>query len=415
MNGLKVEPGGYVPRKRAVQKRLVDRFVQIAPGFDIDAVDEQIGIEGRLADEGQHLAIARVQCDQRATPIAEHFLDHRLQPDIDRHHQRVAWRCRVALQSAHRAPAGAGLDLFKAGGAVQFALVTLLDAEFADVVGAAVIGLVLGFLEILFFGTVDAADIADQVAADLAERVVAEQTSLDLDRRKAEPLRGETCHLLVTELGADRQRLETLAFVDQSLETFAVARLDLDQFSQRVDRRVEIDCLRRRDLQRERRIVVGQHDPVAIDDQTAVRNDRHHRDAVVVGTGRQFLVFINLQKDQSRSQQAETDQDERHRSKQPGAEAAEFEFDIFQFCHNGLFLSGSGVLRCGASSSQVMTGHNKASPNGAASNDQPGHMPPASMRTMNETACASMNSGKTWIICAGTPNHNRRRCMLIAK
>ena len=147
---------------------------------------------------------------------------------------------RVAAQAPHRAAAGAGLDLLEAGRAVQLGFVALLDAELADVLGAAVVGLVFRLVDLLFLGLVDAADVADQVAADLAERVVAEQPRLDVDAGEAEALGGEARHFLVGQLGADRQRLEVLALVHQALEALAVARLDLDDLGQLVDRGFEV-------------------------------------------------------------------------------------------------------------------------------------------------------------------------------
>ena len=157
-------------------------------------------------------------------------------------------------------------------------LVALLDAELADVVGAAVVGLrpLRPVLDRLLLGLVDAPDVAEHVAADLAQRIVAEQPRLDLDAGEAEALGGEARHLLVGELGADRQRVEALAFVLQPLEAAPVARRDLDQLGQLVDRRLQSRrSLRRRDLQRVGRVVVGQHDAVAVDDQAAVGHDRH--------------------------------------------------------------------------------------------------------------------------------------------
>jgi hypothetical protein len=56
-----------------------------------------------------------------------------------------------------------------------------------------------------FLGQVDAADVAQQVAARFAQRVVAEQPRLDLDTRKAKALRGETRHLFIAQPGADGQ------------------------------------------------------------------------------------------------------------------------------------------------------------------------------------------------------------------
>jgi ABC-type taurine transport system ATPase subunit len=66
-------------------------------------------------------------------------------------------------------------------------------------------------LDALFSLLVDAADVADHVAAGLAQRVVAKQPRLDLHAGKAVALRGEARHLLVGQAGADRQRLEALA------------------------------------------------------------------------------------------------------------------------------------------------------------------------------------------------------------
>jgi hypothetical protein len=184
---------------------------------------------------------------------------------------------------------------------------------------------------------VDAADVADQVAAHLAERVVAEQPRLDLHPGETEALRGEARHLLVGELGADGQRLEAFALVHQALETLAVARLDLHHLGQAVDGSLEVGHLRRGDLERVGRVVVGQHHAVAVDDEAAVGHDRHHRDAVVIGLGGQLVVFVDLQVDEPRAEQGKADQHEGGRSQQSGAEAPEFLFDVLELCHSGRF------------------------------------------------------------------------------
>jgi hypothetical protein len=132
------------------------------------------------------------------------------------------------LQPAHGAAAGRGFHLLEAGGAVQLALVALLQAELADVPRCR------GSWPAARRPTrpspssrlVDAADVADQVAAHLAQRVAAEQPRLDVHAREAEALRGEARHLLVGQLGADGQRFEVLALVLQALEAAAVAGLD---------------------------------------------------------------------------------------------------------------------------------------------------------------------------------------------
>jgi hypothetical protein len=179
MNGLKVEPGGVGAAQRAVQQRLLDALVQFTPAFDVDAVDKQVGVEGGFADEGQHLAVARVDGHQRSAPVAEHLLDQGLQPmSIDSTSLLPGWP--PGCRAAHRAAAGTGLHLLEARGAVQRVLVALLQAELADVLGALVVGLLLvgPLLDRLLLGLVDAADVAEQVAAGLAERVAAKQPRL---------------------------------------------------------------------------------------------------------------------------------------------------------------------------------------------------------------------------------------------
>jgi hypothetical protein len=78
-----------VPRS-AVEQRLVDRLVELAPAVEVDAVDEQVGVEGGLGDEGQHLAVARVDGHQRAAAVAVELLHQVLQLDVDRQVQLVA-------------------------------------------------------------------------------------------------------------------------------------------------------------------------------------------------------------------------------------------------------------------------------------------------------------------------------------
>jgi hypothetical protein len=101
---------------------------------------------------------------------------------------------------------------------VQVALVALLEAGLADVVGAPVVGGVVALLDALEVAVVDAADVADHVGGEAAHRIVAEQARLQLDAGKAVALGDEAGHLFVGEPVADRQGLEALALVHQLLE-----------------------------------------------------------------------------------------------------------------------------------------------------------------------------------------------------
>ena len=122
------------------------------------------------------------------------------------------------------APAGIDLDLLDAGGAVQEALVVLLEPGLADVVGAAVVGGEALGLELLDLALVDAADVADHVREQLALRVLAEQPRVDLHAGEAVAVRGEARDLLVGEARADRQAADALALLQQPLEAPPVAR-----------------------------------------------------------------------------------------------------------------------------------------------------------------------------------------------
>ena len=69
-----------------VEQGLVGRVVEGAPVVHIDAIHEQVGVKGGLADKGQHVAVARINRHQCATAIAEHVFHQFLQTHIDGQH-----------------------------------------------------------------------------------------------------------------------------------------------------------------------------------------------------------------------------------------------------------------------------------------------------------------------------------------
>ena len=151
-----------------------------------------------------------------------------LQLDVQGEPQIVARGGRPTRQRAHGAAAGVDLDLFDACRAVQFALIRYFDADFADVVGALVVRGIAPFLDALDVTVVDASDVADEVRCGFAERILPEQPRLDLDARKPIAIHGEACDFLVGKPCTQGQALEILRFLEQPLESFAVARLDVD-------------------------------------------------------------------------------------------------------------------------------------------------------------------------------------------
>ena len=74
-------------------------------------------------------------------PVAERLLGHLLQIQVDGQHEVVARHRRRAAQQAYRTTACIDLDLLEAGDAMKLGFVALLEADLADMVGTAVIGL----------------------------------------------------------------------------------------------------------------------------------------------------------------------------------------------------------------------------------------------------------------------------------
>ena len=194
--------------QRPVEQRLVEGVAQHFPAFGVNAIYKQIRIKRGLTDKSQYIARARVNGDQRPAPIAKHVFDQFLQLDVEREHHRVTRRRRVGRELAHGAATGRRFDLINTGGAVQLLFKTLLNAKFADVVRAAVVALVVAVVDGFFFLRVDPAYVADNVTAQLAQRIAAEQAGLDVDPRKAKTLRGKPGDFFIRQAGAYRQRLK---------------------------------------------------------------------------------------------------------------------------------------------------------------------------------------------------------------
>ena len=328
--------------QRAVQQRFVERFAQRGPAFAVDAIDEQVGIESGFADESQHLSGGRVHRNQRAAPVAKHVFDQLLQADIERQHDGVARRGGLRRELAHGATTGRGFDLLDTGDAMQLGLKALLDAELADVVGASVIAFVIAGFDNFLFALVDAADIADNVAAKLAMRVAAKQPRLDIDARKAKTLRRKACHFSVGQPRADWQRLEVFHLFAQALEALFVARRNIDHLLQRGDRFVDIGNTRRRDLQRVGRIIRRQHDAVAVKNESAIGDDRNDGGAVALCLLVQVLVAINLQISQTRGEHGESPQHDQAGNQHACAKSREIGFDVSKFGHGSVSALGEG-------------------------------------------------------------------------
>ena len=215
---------------------------------------------------------------------------------------------------------------------MQFAFVALFDAQLSDVFGAAVVAVFVLILNALFFARIDAADVADQMAAQFAMRVLTKQACLDVHTGEPVALSRESRDLFVREPVANGQGVEALGFFAQSLETSAVARLNVHDLAQRLDGGFQVGHLGWRDLQGVGRVVVGQHDAITVQDRAPRRDGGKNRRPVVFRLLEQFLMLDHLQIHQAAEQQNKTHEDHTLKRPDPLVETVDLDLGVTQFC-----------------------------------------------------------------------------------
>ena len=213
---------------------------------------------------------------------------------------------------------------------MQLALVGKLEPDLADVIRALVVRGFVPFVDALDVAVVDPADVADDVRRDLAERILTEQSRLDLHARKAVAVDGEARHLLVGQARAQGQALEVLRLFQQAAESLAVAQLDVDELRELVDRLVEVFYAGGRDLERVRRVALGEDDAIAVGNDAAVGNDRHDGDAIAFRERLVMLMLEQLQVDEAADEPRKTQHDKRGRGYQAAAKMRELALRILE-------------------------------------------------------------------------------------
>src|SRR5690349_8760735 len=166
---------------------------------------------------------------------------------------------------------------------------------------------------------------------DFAERVVAEQSRLDVDAGEAITIDRKARDFVVGQPRADRQALEILGFLELLAKALAIARLDVDELGQLIDRLVEILDARRCDLERICRVTLREHDTVAIGDDATIGHDRHDRDTVRFRQRLEVRVLDDLQVEEATEQPAERDEHEERDERQPASEQEQLALGIAQF------------------------------------------------------------------------------------
>ena len=233
-----------------VEQWLVDRLVEHLPIFDINAVYEQVGVEGGLAHEGEHLTIVGVQCHKGAAPVAEQIFHHFLELNVDGQDHVLARYGWAAGEAACGSPPGRSLHLVDPRDAMELALIALLNTQLANVFGAPVIGRqILILFQPLLVTLVDAPDVTNHVTCQLTVGILAEQSGLDFHTGESVTLRTEAGQLFVRQSIANGQRVKALGFLPQALETSTVLALDVHQIGQFVDRGLQIFHFGRCNLQ----------------------------------------------------------------------------------------------------------------------------------------------------------------------
>ncbi len=188
-------------------------------------------------------------------------------------------------------------------------------------IGAAVVGRVAARFDLLEVAVADAADVADRVRGVLAIRILSKQAGVDLDAGEAVAVCRELRYFLLGQSRADRQALEALALVHQALEALAVLGGDLHDGRESGDGGFEIGHLARGDLERVGGVVVGEHDPVAVQDQPAVRDNGNDRDAVVFGQCVIVVVLHDLDVEEAGEKDREEDDNHASSDGEPDAKA----------------------------------------------------------------------------------------------
>ncbi len=211
-----------------------------------------------------------------------------------------------ALENAQRAPVGVGFHLLEPDLSEQGFFITDLDAQLADVLHAAVGGLV-DALQFLF---VDAPDVAQEMHAQAGERVVPLQARLEFHAAEIGAVHGQPRRFFLGEVGAQQDIFEARPLAQLLAEVLQVGLVQADHLLQFLQQRIHVIHLFRDDFQRVHRVVLRQHHAVAVEHQSARRLDRDRLDAV--GLRQRFEVAMreNLQINQTQEQRQDQRQDD---------------------------------------------------------------------------------------------------------
>ena len=207
---------------------------------------------------------------------------------------------RVVALFIDRPARGVHEDLLESGLAVQLVLVGALDTDFADEAGPGIFGAV-NLLQVFF---VDGADIAYGMNRNLLQRVVAREPGVDVDAGELPAMHGEQCHLIIVQLQLDGHAFIDLMQQDGAPDVrhFGAAQhADAGELRERAIQCLNVPHLLAHQFDLVGGPVLGQHDAVTIEDQSAAGRDRVGAHAVALREFGVVLVSQDLQEKQAPS------------------------------------------------------------------------------------------------------------------
>ena len=314
--------------QRTVEQRPVDGITQFGVLRRADAVDEQVGVEARVADHRQHLAGVRVQRHHGAAAIAQGLLGGDLQVHVQAQHDVLPGHRRNLLQHPHDAALGVGFHFLVAYMTMQLRFIEVLDAGLADVLGTAV----LGAVEAGGLALVDPPDEADRVGEMLAVRVVTDEFGIHIDARQLVAIDLDEGDLLLAQLMQQGDRFEGVAALLQGLVALqALLGAQVKNIGDLIEHRHRVAGALAGQGEVEAGQVLGQHLAIAVEDQPALRGNRQHVDTVVLGDGGVGRVVGDLEEVHPRHQGHAHQGHQQAASDQPAVDQRRFLLVVLEF------------------------------------------------------------------------------------
>ena len=290
---------GGAGRVAALQGAVEQGVVQVFPVAGVvlvgNAVDEQVGVEHRPADERQHAAVTGVDGHHRAAPVAEGVVGGSLHLHIQGQAQILAGHRRLLLQHAQYPAPGVGFHLAVAHLAVQAVLVVTLHPAAPVVVGAGVIAL-FGEGHAVQVFRVEPVHVAQNMGKQLAVGVVAHRVGGHAHARQPMLVHRDAGDLVFAQAPAQGNRVPGPARPLQTLvEAFDVVAFQRHQPVNFTQGPLQVGNLLDDHFHGEIRPVGGENFAVAVGDQPARRRHRLGLHPVFITERGIAAVLENLQ------------------------------------------------------------------------------------------------------------------------